>query len=95
MIGPIHMPMLATIAQRKIIQMRSFELYKSSILPATTIVGIADKNPEKKRPTAMPVREGETPTTTQKTLYRPVLIMYSLLRPKASENDGNKIPPRH
>jgi hypothetical protein len=95
MIGPIHMPILVIIAHKKIIQIRSFELYKSSILPATTIVGIADKNPEKKRPTAIPAREGETPTTTQKTLYKPVLMMYSLLRPKASENDGKMIPPRH
>lgn len=87
--------MLATIAQRNINQMRSFELYISSILPATTIVGIADKNPEKNRPTATPAREGTRPTITQKILYKPVLMMYSLLRPNASEKDGNMIPPAH
>lgn len=85
--------MLATIAHMKISQMRSLELKISSILPATTIVGMADKNPEKKRPTMTPAMEGTSPTTTQKRLYSPVLTIYSFLRPKDSEYGGNMIPP--
>jgi len=65
------------------------------MLPATTIVGIADKKPEKNLPTATPASEGTTPTITQKILYRPVLMMYNSFRPKASEKDGKMIPPRH
>lgn len=65
------------------------------MLPATTIVGIADRNPEKNRPITTPAREGMTPTTTQKMLYRPVLTMYSFLRPNVSEYEGKMIPPMH
>lgn len=68
MIGPKINPMLATIAQRKIIQTRPLELNMSSMLPATMIVGIADRNPETTRPTMTPAIDGTTPTMRQKML---------------------------
>lgn len=74
-IGPIHNPKLAAMAHRKIIQTRPLESNMSSILPATMTVGMADRNPEKKRPTAAPATEGAMPTTTQKILYKAVLMM--------------------
>lgn len=74
MIGPIDKPKLDAMAHRKIIQIRAFELNMSSILPATMTVGMADKKPEKNRPTITPARDGTTPTTTQKILYKAVLM---------------------
>lgn len=94
-IDPRINPILATIAQRKISQVRFLELNMSSTLPATTMVGMADRNPEKNRPITTPAREGTTPTITQKMLYKPVLTMYSFLRPNVSEYEGKIIPPMH
>lgn len=67
-IGPRINPRLATIAQRKIIQTRPLELNKSSILPATIMVGIADRKPETARPTMTPGIEEATPTMRQEML---------------------------
>lgn len=75
MIGPNARPILATTAHMKMSQTRSLALYISSILPATTTAGIAERKPAKKRPIATPAREGDIPEMRQKMLYSPVLTM--------------------
>lgn len=67
MIGPRANPILATIAQTKIIQTRSLALYISSMLPATTIAGMAEKNPQKNRTTVAAATKGSAAIMTQKT----------------------------
>ena len=66
MIDPTTSPRFATMDQINIIQMRDSELNKSSILRATTIVGIAERTPVMKRPTITAAKEGIAATTTQK-----------------------------
>lgn len=75
MIGPMIKPMLETSVQRKTSHMRSLALNRSTMLPATTTVGIADKKPVMKRPITIPANDGTAATGMQKMLYRPVLMM--------------------
>jgi len=51
-IGPIVRLILAATLHAKIIHKRLAGPYISSIGPATTMVGIAESTPEKKRPVA-------------------------------------------
>lgn len=74
-IGPTIRPKLLVMAQIHTIQTRSRALNISSILPITTVVGIADKNPLTKRPTVAPESDGTAATTRQLMLYRAVLMM--------------------
>jgi hypothetical protein len=63
------------------------------MLPATTFVGIADKNPLSRRPTTTPVTDGTIAIMMQDMLYMAVLTIYSFLRPKASEYGGKTMLP--
>jgi len=79
------MPILAATAQAKMSQILSSVAYISSMLPATTDVGIADITPVMKRPMTTAATEGTAATITEAAAYRAVDEMYSFLRPKASE----------
>jgi hypothetical protein len=68
-------------------------LKTSSILPATTIVGIADKTPVMNLAMTTAGSDGTAAAMTQKMQYNKVDVMYRVLRPKASEKGGKKMPP--
>ena len=92
-IGPTHTAILPMTAQVKIIQTRAFMLNTSSMLPATTMVGMADNIPVSKRTMITTGREGTAAVRTEKIQYPSVDRMYRILRPKTSEYGGKKIPP--
>ncbi|GMF78617.1 unnamed protein product [Aspergillus oryzae] len=71
--GPVTKPRLATMAQRQSTQTRSLALNISSILPITTVVGIAETIPLKRRPMTTPDKDGTAATMAQEMLYSAVL----------------------
>lgn len=77
----------------QIIHTRSRELNRSSMLPPTTVVGIADRIPLMNRPMITPAIDGTEATTTHARLYSAELTTYSFFRPNASEYGGKMIPP--
>lgn len=74
-------------------QIRSRELYMSSILPAITTLGMADAKPVMARPTTAAAGCGTAAIKTQNTLKTVVLIMYSFFRPNVSEYGGKTTFP--
>lgn len=64
--GPIQTATLPVRAQIKIIQTRAVMLKTSSMLPATTMVGMADKTPAMNRATITAARDGTEATMAEK-----------------------------
>ena len=91
--GPSATPTLAEPMYVNIIQMRSFELNISSMLPLMEHVGTADKNPVTSRPITAATGESIPPMIAQNPLYTTVVTTYSFLRPKASAYGGKTRPP--
>lgn len=73
--GPSTRPRFPTSAQQKIIHTRACMLNTSSILPATTIVGIADKIPVMSLATTTAAIDGTEAAMTQKIEYNSVDVM--------------------
>ena len=92
-IGPSTNPRFPTRAQEKIIHTRACMLKTSSILPATTMVGIEDNTPVMNLATMTAAKEGTAAAITQKMQYNNVEVTKRVLRPKASEKGGKKTPP--
>ncbi len=84
-IGPTHTAILPMTAHVKIIQTRAFMLNTSSMLPATTIVGMADNIPVRNRAMITTGREGTAAVRIEKMQYPRVDRMYRILRPNTSE----------
>ena len=92
-IGPSAKPKFPTSAQEKIIHTRACMLKTSSILPATTMVGMEDSTPVMNLATTTAAKEGTAAATMQKMQYNNVEVTKRVLRPKASEKGGKKTPP--
>jgi hypothetical protein len=73
--GPSTRPRFPTSAQQKIIHTRACMLKTSSILPATTIVGMADRMPVINRATMTAAKEGTAAAMAQKMQYNNVEVM--------------------
>ena len=74
MTGPKTSPTLDARDQLYTTQIRSLVSHKSSMLPAITAVGIADRNPVTKRPRIIPDIDGTVAVNAQKMLYSAVLV---------------------
>jgi hypothetical protein len=72
MMGPTMMPMLAATAQANISHILSSVEYMSSMLPATTEVGMPDNKPVANLPMTTAIIEGTAATTTEKAAYSAV-----------------------
>ena len=69
---PTTKPKFAVVSQANTNQTRASALKRSSILPATTIEGIADNNPVTKRPMNTAAIDGTAAMIKQKIVHRNV-----------------------
>ena len=92
-IEPTTNPKFAVVSQAKTSQTRASDLKRSSMLPATTMEGMAESTPVANRPIRTAASDGIAAMTKLKIVHRKVEAMYSFLRPKDSEIGGKNTPP--
>ena len=83
--GPTTSEKFAVISQKHINHRRVFESNMSSILPAATMDGIADKKPVTNRPKNTATIEWTVPMRMLNAAKRAVEKRYSFFLPKDSE----------